>query len=113
MVVGEQSRRYPNSEHFIDAVLAAPLRLTGATPAGFNEVSFAFGGHRYHFFPNNITGQYRLPTLDGKAVQPDPPFAYSGPHLNAAFNATVIHAQYESYALRYDFGANQIIHDRA
>jgi len=107
LVVGEQSV-YKTRENFTAVVLAAPLTLTGNPPAAVKAVSFAFQGHTYQFFPNNVTGKYKLPTLDGTPTAPDPSFAYSSPHLNAAFNATLIQTSYADYALDYDFVTNKI-----
>ena len=107
IVVGEQLV-YKTAENFTASVIAAPLTLTG-TPPAVQELSFVFQARTYQFFPNNITGKYKLPTLDGTPVDPDPPFAYSSPHLNAQFNATLIHTTYDDYALDYDFATDQII----
>jgi len=107
LAVGEQND-YVTAENFTAAVLAAPLTLTGTPPACVKEVSFTFRDHIYKFFPNNVTGHYQLPTLDGIPVDPDPPFAYSSPHLNAEFNATRITTSYEDYHLHYDFATNGI-----
>ena len=90
---------------FVDAVLAAPLAASAA------KVSLSWGGRDIEFFPGPNTSSpsastaaaYKLPAVDGVAVDVAPRYVYRGPHLNAALGNMVVTASYGHYVLAYDF----------
>jgi hypothetical protein len=99
---------YDTRANFSSAVLAAPLRVENGT--AFRGLTFGWRGRSFGFTagPSIWKGQWTLPTIDGAAVDIDPDFAYSSPHLNAAVGGEVVTASYKSYSLVYNFSDDTI-----
>ena len=104
LIVGAASE-YGTVQNFTSQVEAAPL-----TAVERSHVSFGWRGRSYGFTPGPSTwkGNWSLPTIDGEAIDIDPPFMYSSPHLNAGLESDVVVATYGTYELKYDFGDDTI-----
>ena len=72
------------------------------------RVTLEWKKHSYTFFVNNVTNAYQLPTKDGVAVDPNPDFQYSAPHLNADLHARVVTMSYKDYVVLYNFSDDTI-----
>ena len=92
---------YGTMANFTSQVLAAPL----VADANHSRVDFSWHGRNFAFTPgpNTWKGQWTLPTLDGKAINIDPPYVYRSPHLNAALDSPIVTASYGNYTLIYNF----------
>ena len=55
-----------------------------------------------------IRDRWDLPTIDGKAIDIDPPFMYSSPHMKADLKSDVVVVSYGKYELKYDFSDDSI-----
>lgn len=98
IVVGTPDE-YGTLGNFSQQVQAAPLK------ADDEVFEWKWKNRTYDFFPGPSTdiGSWRLPEIDGKAVDVDPPFLYSSPHLNAALESETVTASYKDYTLVYNF----------
>ena len=114
IIVAGEAKDFGSPDHFANAVLAAPLVVANATGPVPTSVTFGWQTHTYEFFPNpskrgsSTPNRYRLPTVDGVAIDVSPPFAYSGPHLNAALGSDTVELKYNDYVLEYNFSDDSI-----
>ena len=81
----------------------------------YERVDFAWRDKNYTFFPGTSAwkGQWRLPEINGKPVDNDPPFMYSSPHMNAALGSNglvdVVVARYGvNFVQTYNFSDDTI-----
>ena len=72
------------------------------------RVTLEWKNHTYTFFVNNVTNAYQLPTKNGVAVDPNPGFQYSAPHLNAGLGTHVVTMRYKDYVVHYNFSDDTI-----
>ena len=100
------TNRYSHVTDFEQKILASALNVDAAHA----HVEFSWHNTTFGFTPGPGTwhGQWSLPTLDGHAVDVDPPFVYSSPHLNAALNSDVVTTSYGNYTLVYNFSDDTI-----
>lgn len=104
-----QASEYGSFANFSRTVCATKLDVNPSHQDG--HVALRWKGHDYKLITNNRSGQYQLPTKDGKSVEISPPWQYKGPHLNAALLSDVVTLNFKNYVLEYQFvdGADAII----
>lgn len=102
---------YHNADGFATAVAAVGLTVTEQPRSGptAKDVALRWRGKRFVFHAQQ-KGRFRLPEVDGVAVDNSPPFQYAGPHLQARLNSSVVTATYPGYTLEYRFidGADEV-----
>ena len=104
LLIAGGASQYGTVENFTSQVEAAALNATAA------HVSFSWRSRTYGFTPGPSTwkGKWDLPTIDGKAIDIDPPFMYSSPHMKADLKSDVVVVSYGKYELKYDFSDDSI-----
>ena len=74
---------------------------------GVNDLSITWQGAHFCFHANDGGGStFQLPSVTGchgKEIEVDPPYQYSGPHLNANVSADTVTLSYGAYVLDYVF----------
>ncbi len=104
LLIAGAASQYGTVKNFTSQVESATLTATA------ERVSFDWRSHSYGFSPGPSTwkGKWSLPSIDGKAIDIDPPFMYSSPHMNAGLKSDVVVVSYGDYKLRYDFSDDTI-----
>ena len=104
VILAGRAAEYGTASNFTAMVTGAGLAVkpTGSSH-GEADVTLDWHGKHYAFHAQNTTQHYRLPEVDGTAVDIAPRFQYSGPHLKAELGAEVVRTVFPGYALDYHF----------